>query len=137
MSTNVSRAKDVERARQIVEGILALQRKIFKDQVWLEEEVAKSKGNVAHLEVYSLDGAYSKTFELGDDMVIRESTRDPKHSISCHIDVLLDLISGEMTMGDAYTQGLIQFEGENFHAHAWKWSRYFSRVQRYLKAVNL
>lgn len=124
-------------AQQVIEGIIALQDKIFHQEKWLGDEIAKSKGNVARMQISSLDGSYSKTFELGDDMVIRESKKPPKHVISCHIDLLLDLMAGDISMGDAYVKGLITFDGEDFHAHAWKWSRYFSRIQRYLGAIKV
>lgn len=139
MSRSVKQKQDsdVERARQVLEGLIALQRTMLRDEKWLEEELSKSKGNVARMEVYSLDGAYSKTFELGDDMMIRESQRKPKHVITCHIDVLLDLMAGDLSMGDAYLEGLLTFDGVDFHAHAWKWSRYFSQLQRYLSKVKV
>ena len=125
-----SSLKEVE---EIIEGLLRLQDKIMKlEGDWIKEEARESIGNVAQIEVYNIYGTYSERLKLEDGYRIVKTREPPKHIIRVHIDTFLDLLTWEIDFYDAYAKGLVEFEGENYHIHAIKWSKGFERLRKYI-----
>lgn len=123
--------------REIIDGLLKIQDKILATETWLRDEVAENIGNVAQLEVYDIFGAYSERLKLDSNLRIVRTNEPPKHIIRLHIDTFIDLLIGErdgepFDFGKAYAMGLVEFEGEDYHVHAVKWAKSFSRLRKYL-----
>jgi len=124
------------RVEEIVDGLLSLQDRLFAKEEWLKEEAREGVGRVAQLLVYEAGGTYKKRLELKPNLRIVESERDPVHVVSCHVDTFLDLLNGDLSFGDAYTRGEVDFSGENYHKHAVKWARAFKRLRGYIAGLG-
>jgi len=130
MKTAVGEVEDV------INGLLKLQDMILKREPWLLEEAKESIENVAQIEIYHLFGAYRERLKLDKGLKIIKTTEKPKHLISMHLDVFLDLIIGTIDFGEAYVRGLVEFRGESYHVHALRWAEAFKRLRKYLKMVS-
>jgi len=128
-----------KRVEEIIDGLLNLQDRmmdIVDREPWLQKEAEEGKGRIAQIEVYDLDGTYGKRLKVTNDLRIVETEDEPIHLIRCHVDTFLDCLSGDLTFGDAYARGLIEFQGENYQVHAAKWSRAFQRYRGYLPELG-
>lgn len=127
----------IDEIGEILEGILRLQDIILKrERSWIETEAKEDVGNVAQIEVYNAFGTYSERLKLDSGYRIVKTNEEPKHLIRVHIDTLIDLLTGDLDFGEAYAKGLIEFRGENFHLHAIKWAKGFSRLRKYLNILR-
>ena len=134
-------AAAVDEIREIINGILKLQDKIMSREPWIVEEARENVGNVAHIEIYSLYGSHVERLKLDENFRIVRTEEKPKHVIRMHIDCLIDLILGErdgqpFDFGKAWTQGLIEFYGEDYITHAMKWSKAFERLRKYINMAK-
>jgi len=123
---------DVE---DIINGLLRLQDKILGDKPvdrWVKDRVVENIGNVASLRVFDEEGETEVTLKLDRDLRIRKTEDKPKHVITMHIDTFIDLLSGGLDFRQAYVNGLVDFEGENYHVHAMMWARAFERIRGWL-----
>ena len=123
---------DVE---DIINGLLRLQDKIIGDKPvdrWVKDRVVENIGNVASLRVFDEEGETVVTLKLDKDLRIRKTNERPKHVITMHIDTFIDLLSGDLDFRQAYVNGLVDFEGENYHVHAMMWARAFERIRGWL-----
>jgi len=124
---------DVE---DIINGLLRIQEWVMDSKAmdeWILEKAKENVGNVAMLRVYDEEGVSEVTLKLTEDLKIVKTNEKPKHVITMPIDVFLLLLSGDMDFGDAYTMGLLNFQGENFHIHALLWAESFKRLRGALK----
>ena len=123
---------DVE---DIINGLLRLQDKILGDKPvdrWVKDRVVENVGNVALLRVFDEEGETEVTLKLDRDLRIRKTKEKPKHVITMHIDTFIDLLSGDLDFRQAYVNGLVDFEGENYHLHCLMWARAFERIRGWL-----
>ena len=123
---------DVE---DIINGLLRLQDKILGDKPvdrWVKDRVVENIGNVASLRVFDEEGETEVTLKLDRDLRIRKTKEKPKHVITMHIDTFIDLLSGDLDFRQAYVNGLVDFEGENYHLHCLMWARAFERIRGWL-----
>jgi len=123
---------DVE---DIINGLLRLQDKILGDKPvdrWVKDRVVENVGNVASLRVFDEEGETEVTLKLDRDLRIRKTKEKPKHVITMHIDTFIDLLSGDLDFRQAYVNGLVDFEGENYHLHCLMWARAFERIRGWL-----
>ena len=123
---------DVE---DIINGLLRLQDKILGDKPvdrWVKDRVVENIGNVASLRVFDEEGETVVTLKLDRDLRIRKTNEKPKHVITMHIDTFIDLLTGDLDFRQAYVNGLVDFEGENYHVHAMMWARAFERIRGWL-----
>jgi len=128
-----------KRVEEIIDGLLNLQDRmmnIVDREPWLQKEAEEGKGRIAQIEVYDLQGTYSKRLKVTDDLRIVETEEEPVHLIRCHVDSFLDILGGDLTFGDAYSRGLIDFQGKDFHVHAMKWARAFQKYRGYLPELG-
>jgi len=128
---------DVE---DIINGLLRLQDKIIGDKPvdrWVKDRVVENIGNVASLRVFDEEGETVVTLKLDKDLRIRKTNEKPKHVITMHIDTFLDLLSGDLDFKDAYVNGLIDFQGENYHLHCLLWAKSFKRLRSVLKRYKV
>ena len=131
----------VNEIKEVIDGILKLQDKIMSREPWIVEEAKENVGNIAHIEIYSLYGSHVERLKLDENLRIVKTSEEPKHIIRMHIDVFLDLILGErdgqpFDFGKAWTQGLVEFYGEDYITHAMKWAKAFERLRRYLDLIK-
>ena len=122
----------IDEIKDIFEGLLRLQDIILQREPWIKDEAKEDIGNVAHIEVYNVFGTHTERLKLEKGFRIVKTKEPPKHKIRMHIDVFLDLLTGEIDFHEAYVKGLIEFEGEQYHIHAMKWSRAFERLRKYI-----
>jgi len=123
---------DVE---DIINGLLRLQDKILGDKPidrWVKDRVVENVGNVASLRVFDEEGETEVTLKLDRDLRIRKTKEKPKHVITMHIDTFIDLLGGDLDFRQAYVNGLVDFEGENYHVHCMLWARAFERIRGWL-----
>ena len=121
---------------EIIDGLLELQNLIVGPNPvdeWVLERVKENIGNVAMLRVYDEEGVSEVTLKLTEDLKIVKTNEKPKHVITMPIDVFLLLLSGDLDFGDAYTMGLLKFQGENYHLHCMLWAESFKRLRWALK----
>jgi len=123
---------DVE---DIINGLLRLQDKILGDKPvdrWVKDRVVENVGNVALLRVFDEEGETEVTLKLDRDLRIRKTKEKPKHVITMHIDAFIDLLSGDLDFRQAYVNGLIDFQGEDYHLHCLMWAKAFERIREWL-----
>jgi len=123
---------DVE---DIINGLLRLQDKILGDKPvdrWVKDRVVENIGNVASLRVFDEEGETVVTLKLDKDLRIRKTNEKPKHVITMHIDTFLDLLGGDLDFRQAYVNGLIDFQGEDYHLHCLMWAKAFERIRGWL-----
>jgi len=123
---------DVE---DIINGLLRLQDKILGDKPvdrWVKDRVVENIGNVASLRVFDEEGETVVTLKLDRDLRIRKTNEKPKHVITMHIDTFLDLLGGDLDFRQAYVNGLIDFQGEDYHLHCLMWAKAFERIRGWL-----
>ena len=128
---------DVE---DIINGLLRLQNLVVGPNPvdeWVLEKARENVGNVAMIRVYDDSGISEITLKLTEDLKIVKTNEKPKHVITMHINVFLDLLSGDLDFRDAYLNGLLDFQGENYHIHALLWSKAFERFRRVLKRYKV
>ena len=123
--------------REIIDGLLKLQDKLRKKEKWLVDEAKQNVGNVAQIEIYSDKETYREKLKLDENLRIVRTNEDAKHVIRMHLDTFIDLLIGErdgshFDFGTAWTQGLIEFTGEDYISHAMKWAKAFERLRKYL-----
>jgi len=120
---------------EIINGLLRLQDKILGSKAidkWIRDRAMENLGNVASLRVFDEDNETNVTLKLDKDLRIHKTTERPKHVITMHIDVFIDLLSGDLDFREAYVNGLVDFEGENYHLHAMLWAKAFERIRGWL-----
>ena len=128
---------DVE---DIINGLLRLQNLVVGPNPvdeWVLEKARENVGNVAMIRVYDDSGISEVTLKLTEDLKIVKTNEKPKHVITMHINVFLDLLSGDLDFRDAYLNGLLDFQGENYHIHALLWSKAFERLRGVLKRYRV
>jgi len=128
---------DVE---EIIDGLLRLQSLVVGPKPvdeWVLERAKENIGNVAMIRVYDDKGVSEVTLKLTEDLKIVKTNEKPKHVITMHIDTFLDLLSGDLDFRDAYVNGLLDFQGENYHLHALLWSKAFERLRWILKKYRV
>jgi len=120
---------------EIINGLLRLQDKILGDKSidrWVKDRASENIGNVASLRVFDEEGQTEVTLKLDKDMKIKKTNEKPRHVITMHIDTFIDLLSGELDFKEAYVNGLIEFDGDNYHVHAMMWAKAFERIRGWL-----
>ena len=128
---------DVE---DIINGLLRLQKWIIGSKPvdeWVLEKAKENVGNIAMIRVYDEEGVSEVTLKLTEDLKIVKTNEKPKHVITMHIDVFLDLLDGDLDFRDAYVNGLLDFQGESYHVHALLWSKAFERLRNVLKRYKV
>ena len=128
---------DVE---DIINGLLRLQNLVVEPNPvdeWVLEKARENVGNVAMIRVYDDSSISEVTLKLTEDLKIVKTNEKPKHVITMHINVFLDLLSGDLDFRDAYLNGLLDFQGENYHIHALLWSKAFERLRKVLKRYKV
>ena len=128
---------DVE---DIINGLLRLQNLVVGPNPvdeWVLEKARENVGNVAMIRVYDDSSISEVTLKLTEDLKIVKTNEKPKHVITMHINVFLDLLSGDLDFRDAYLNGLLDFQGENYHIHALLWSKAFERLRKVLKRYKV
>jgi len=128
---------DVE---DIINGLLRLQNLVVGPKPvdeWVLKKAKENVGNIAMIRVYDEEGVSEVTLKLTEDLKIVKTNEKPKHVITMHIDVFLDLLDGDLDFRDAYVNGLLDFQGENYHVHALLWSKAFERLRGVLKRYRV
>ena len=128
---------DVE---DIINGLLRLQNLVVGPNPvdeWVLERAKENVGNIAMIRVYDEEGVSEVTLKLTEDLKIVKTNEKPKHVITMHIDVFLDLLSGDLDFRDAYVNGLLDFQGENYHLHCMLWAKAFERLKGPLKRYGV
>jgi len=125
-----------ERTEEIIDGLLSLSDRIFSQEDWLADQAEEQVGNVAIIEVYDLEGTVSRKLKLQPNLQIVETEENHRHRIRMHTDTLLDLLDGDLTFGDAWTQGEVGFYGEDYNRHAVIWARSFKRLRGYISDLG-
>jgi len=128
---------DVE---DIINGLLRLQNFVVGPKPvdeWVLKKAKENVGNIAMIRVYDEEGVSEVTLKLTEDLKIVKTNEKPKHVITMHIDVFLDLLDGDLDFRDAYVNGLLDFQGENYHVHALLWSKAFERLRGVLKRYRV
>ena len=130
-------SRSERRIREIINGLLKLQDMVLgKNPVdsWVRQRALENVGNVAMIQIIDEDGVVQEKLKLDEKTlkIVRTNER-PKHVISMHIDVFLDLITGDLDFRDAYVNGLVDFRGSDYHAHAMLWAKAFERLRKYIK----
>ena len=126
----------VRRIDAIVNGLIRLSSKIMGQDPWVKERVREGIGNIAAIEIFDIEDRYTRRLELTPDLRIVDSTKEPIHTIRMHTDCFLSLLSGEVEFSEAYNQGLIEFEGREYHLHAFAWGKAFKRLRGYLHTLR-
>jgi len=124
----------------IINGLLRLQNLVVGPNPvdeWVLERAKENVGNIAMIRVYDEEGVSEVTLKLTEDLKIVKTNEKPKHVITMHIDVFLDLLDGDLDFRDAYVNGLLDFQGENYHVHALLWSKAFERLRGVLKRYRV
>ena len=129
-------SRSEKRIREIINGLLKLQDMVLgKNPVdpWVKQRALENVGNVAMIQIIDEDGVVQERLKLDKKTlkIVRTNER-PKHVISMHIDVFLDLLSGDLDFRDAYVNGLVDFRGTDYHAHAMMWAKAFERLRKYI-----
>lgn len=126
-----------ERIRDIINGLLKLQDIVLgKNPVdpWVKERVMDNVGNVAMIQIIDEDGIVAERLKLDEKTLkIVRTNEKPIHIITMHVDVFLDLLSGDLDFKDAYVNGFVEFKGKDYHTHALLWSKAFERLRKYIK----
>ena len=128
---------DVE---DIINGLLRLQSLVVGPNPvdeWFLEKAKENVGNIAMLRVYDDNGVSEITLKLTEDLKIVKTNERPKHVITMHLDTFLDLLSGDLDFRDAYVNGLLDFQGENYHLHCLMWAKAFQRLRKVLKRYKV
>jgi len=125
-----------KRTEEIIDGLLSLSDRIFSQEEWLTSQAKEQMGNVAIIEVYDLEGTVSRKLKLRPNLQIVETDEDHLHRIRMHTDTLLDLLNGDLTFGDAWTQGEVEFYGEDYNRHAVIWARSFEKLRGYISDLG-
>ncbi|RLD17596.1 MAG: hypothetical protein DRI33_04895 [Caldiserica bacterium] len=124
----------------IINGMLRLQNLVLGPKPvdgWVLEKARENVGNIAMIRVYDDSGVSEVTLRLTEDLKIVETDEKPKHVITMHINVFLDLLTGDLDFRDAYVNGLLDFQGESYHVHALLWSKAFERLRWLLKKYRV
>ena len=124
----------------IINGLLRLQNLVVGPKPvdeWVLKKAKENVGNIAMIRVYDEEGVSEVTLKLTEDLKIVKTNEKPKHVITMHIDVFLDLLDGDLDFRDAYVNGLLDFQGENYHVHALLWSKAFERLRGVLKRYRV
>lgn len=118
--------------KELIDGFFRIQRFILRENPWIQKEAEPEIGNVAQIEIYDEKSAHTERLKLEKDMVIVRTNEPYVHKIRMHIDTFLLLLSGNLSFADAYTMGLIEFEGKDYHLHAMKWAQAFERLREFM-----
>ena len=124
----------------IINGLLRLQNFVVGPKPvdeWVLKKAKENVGNIAMIRVYDEEGVSEVTLKLTEDLKIVKTNEKPKHVITMHIDVFLDLLSGDLDFRDAYVNGLLDFQGENYHLHCMLWAKAFERLRRVLRRYRV
>jgi len=125
-----------KRTEEIIDGLLNLSDRIFSQEEWLADQAKEQAGNVAIIEVYDLEKTVSRKLKLQPNLKIVETDKDHRHRIRMHTDTFLDLLSGKLTFGDAWTEGEVEFYGEDYNKHAVIWARSFEKLRGYISDLG-
>jgi len=123
-----------KRTGEIIDGLLNLSDRVFSQEDWLANQAEEHVGNVAIIEVYDLEGTVSKKLKLQPNLRIVETDEDHRHRIRMHTDTFLDLLTGELTFGDAWARGDVEFYGDDYNKHAVIWARSFEKLRGYISS---
>lgn len=118
--------------RNLINRLLRLQDLILEREEELRRELEEEEGSVGYLVIQrEEDGAKEEVYLKLSGM--RAEIVDPqpfRHKIEMDVDTFLDILGGEMTLGEAWARGLIDVEGEQATIHAMRWSKWFERLRR-------
>jgi len=122
----------MEYVRNLINRLLRLQDLIIEREAELKKELEEEEGSVGCLVIWrEEDGKKEEVYLRLTGM--RAEITDPqpfRHKIEMNVDTFLDILGGEMTLGEAWARGLIDVEGEQATIHAMRWSKWFERLRR-------
>ena len=124
----------------IINGLLRLQNLVVGPKPvdeWVLEKAKENVGNIAMIRVYDEEGVSEVTLKLTEDLKIVKTNENPKHVITMHINTFIDLLTGDLDFRDAYVNGLLDFQGENYHLHCLLWAKSFERLRGILKRYRV
>jgi len=124
----------------IINGLLRLQNLVVGPKPvdeWVLEKAKENVGNIAMIRVYDEEGVSEVTLKLTEDLKIVKTNENPKHVITMHINTFIDLLTGDLDFRDAYVNGLLDFQGENYHVHCMLWAKSFERLRGILKRYRV
>jgi len=130
----------MSRVERIINGLLKLQNLVVGPKPvdeWTLKKVKENIGNIAMLRVYDRKGVSEVTLKLTEGLKIVKTNEKPKHVITMDIGTLLDILTGDLDFGDAYVNGRINFQGEDYHLHCFLWAKAFKRLRRTLKKYGV
>jgi len=122
----------MEYVRNLINRLLRLQNLIIEREAELKRELEEEEGSIGCLVIWrEEDGRKEEVYLQLSRM--RAEIVDPqpfRHKIEMSVDTFLDILGGEMTLGEAWARGLIDVEGEQAAVHAMRWSKWFERLKR-------
>ena len=130
----------MSRVERIIDSLLKLQNLVVGPKPvdeWVLKKVRENIGNIAMLRVYDKKGVSEVTLKLTEDLKIVKTSENPKHVITMDIGTLLDILAGDLDFADAYVNGRIDFQGEDYHLHCFLWAEAFKRLRGALKRYGV
>jgi len=118
---------------EIIDGLLRLSQKIIPHDDWAMARAEPMMGKPAQLVVYDLGKTYSRCLKLGSNFEVLDAEgAEPYHQISMAYDTMIALLAGDLDWGQGWTEGKIEFSGQDYVKHAALWSKAFKRFKGYL-----
>ena len=131
----------MSRVRSVIEKIVRLQDEILRrvDRVAYEElieELSREPDRVGVLEIRSKDGVDRVAIALsgGRARIVDGASYD--HKVSMDVDTFLDLVTGDLDLGEAWALGLVDVEGEDDTYHLVRWVKWFRVLREGLRGLT-
>jgi hypothetical protein len=123
----------------IINGLLKLQKHVLGSDPtdsWVKSKILENRNNVAQLVVYDDNSSTDVRLTLDDNNNIVRTNEPPVHTIQMHVDTFLAILSNDMSINEAYLNGLISVSGENHHVHCLTWAKAFERLKSLLNYIK-
>jgi hypothetical protein len=108
--------------REFMSVLISLQDKFAEADTRFKDEVRKGSGNVCILQVKGDKGEMLKLKAQDGRFMFADDSDVFVHSIAMSEDTFIDIITGEVTLRDAYARGYVVFRGDDWLVHANKWA---------------
>ena len=123
----------------IINGLLTLQSHVLGKKptdMWVKNMILENKSNVAQLVIYDDNSTTDVRLTLDSENNIVKTDNDPVHVIQMHIDTFLAILSNDVSINEAYLNGLVQVSGENHHVHCLIWAKAFERLKSIMNYIK-
>ena len=131
----------VSKVRSVIEKIIRLQDELARlvDRDLYEEfkeEVEREPERVGVLEIRDRSGSERVIIALQQGRArIVDNPDKIDHVVKMDLDTFVDLITGELDLGEAWALDLVEVEGEDSMLHLIRWVKWFRVMREALKKV--